>query len=569
MFGSLGSKQKLGDIYLLTGKFGKAYDLFFDAYEKRAYLFGTAGENHFIATHYDNLGKIFFNAGDYKQANKYFDQGIEITEVNKFDDLKSHIFYNKGHCFFKQNSFDQALSCFNNALQFARKLGNKYEIAKILNSRGEIELEKKNYKAAIQEFTEALKINQQIGNKFGESQNHLNMADCYIRTGKSGLAKIHLDKGFVLAQNVGVDALMLDFYHLFTDYYNQNRNAVEAGKYLGLYVSLSERINEENKMELTRLLLTYYKNQIETNTKILQQENELSKLESEQSKLRSQIYLLLFTLALIVIIIGITAYVRKLKTAHQLEKMVGERTRELKESEEKLREVNATKERFFSIIAHDLKSPFATLIGFADLLHSEYEDFSEEQRKEFIEIIRNSSEEIFALLENLLEWTINSTNQIQFIQVNCDLHQVTEQSIALLKKNATNKNIKIQNQIKENTLVFADENMMLTVVRNLLSNAIKFTGNGGEIKMETFLENGSVKFSITDTGIGISNENLKNLFNISTQSTQKGTADEHGTGLGLLLCKEFLAKNGSEIKVESVLNQGTKFYFTLPAIQTS
>jgi len=121
VFGSLGSKQKLGDIFLLTGKFGKAYDLFFDAYKFRSFLLGSRGENHFIATHYDNLGKIFFHAGDYKQANKYFDQGIEITEHHKFVDLKSQILYNKGLCFFKQNAFDQALSCFSNALHFARK----------------------------------------------------------------------------------------------------------------------------------------------------------------------------------------------------------------------------------------------------------------------------------------------------------------------------------------------------------------------------------------------------------------------------------------------------------------
>lgn len=569
IYGSLGSKQKLGDIYLLAGKFGKAYDLFFDAYEHRAYMFGSRGENHLIATHYENLGKIFFHAGNYTQALDYFDQAIKITQENNFDELKYQILYSKGLCYFQLDSMEKASSHFNDAMYFHDKTGNRFEIAKTINSLAEIELKKKNYDPAIRKFSEALTINQQIGNKFGESQNHLNLATCFLKTRKNKLAKTHLDRGFVLAQEIGVDALILEFYHLFSEYYNQNDNPVEAGKYLDLYVPLSEKISEENKMELTSLLLKYYKNQTETNTKVLQQENELSKLESAHNKLKSQLYLLLFTLALIIIIICITAYLRKLKTAHKLEKMVGERTRELKESEEKLREVNATKERFFSIIAHDLKSPFVSLIGFTDLLRNEYENFSEKQRKEFIEIIGNSSEEIYALLENLLEWTLSSTNQIQFTPDHTDLHQVAEQALSLLEKNATNKNISIQNQIKENTFVFADENMMQTVVRNLLSNAIKFTGNGGQIKMETFLENGSVKFSITDTGIGISQENLENLFDISTQSTQNGTANEHGTGLGLLLCKEFLAKNGSEIKVESELNRGTKCSFTLPTIQNS
>jgi signal transduction histidine kinase len=569
VFGSLGSKQKLGDIYLLSGKFGKAYDLFFDAYENRAYLFGTAGENHFIGTNFENLGKIFIQAGNYNQALDYFDRGIKIAEEYNFDELKSQILYSKGLCYFLLDSLDKASSYFYDAMRFPDKSGNRFEIAKTINSLAEIELRKSNFDTAIRKFKEALRINQQIGNKFGESQNHLNLATCFLKTRKIELAKTHLDQGFVLAQRIGVDALLLGFYHLFTDYYNQSGNAVEAGKYLDLYVPLSEKINEDNKMELTRLLLRYYKNQTETNTKVLQQENELSKLESEKSRYKSNQYLLLLAITLITLIAGITRYSRKARAARKLEILVGERTRELTKSEEKLREVNATKERFFSIIAHDLKSPFTSLIGFADLLHNEYDEFSEEQRKEFIEIIRNSSEEIFTLLENLLEWTLSSTNQIQFFPENTDLYQVTEQAISLLEKNADKKNINIQNQVQKNMLVFADENMMRTVVRNLLSNAIKFTGNGGEIKIETIRENGSVEFAITDTGIGISKENLENLFDISTQSTQNGTANEHGTGLGLLLCKEFLAKNGSEINVESELNRGTKFSFTLPAIQNS
>jgi len=567
IYGSLGSKQKLGDIYLLTGKFGEAYNLFFDSYENRNHFAGAKGENHFLATNYENLGKIFSHTGDFKKAIEYFDQGIRITENQNFDELKPRILYSKGICYSKMKDFDNASWCLDQALQAVVKARNNFEIAKILNGIGEIEQARHNCDQAIKTFTNALKINQQIGNKFGESQNHQNLATCYLKNKNFRLAKNHLDQGLLLAQKIDVDELLMGFYQLFTDYFNQTGNSVEEIKYLGLYFPLSEKVNKEDKMELTRLLVKYYQNQTEANTKVLQQEIELNKLDTERSDLKARIFLLVLIFTIILLLLGIAAYYRKLRTARKLEKMVDERTRKLSESEEKLREVTAIRERFFSIIAHDLKSPFSSLIGFTDLLDTEYENFSEKQRKEFIEIIRNSSEEIYALLENLLDWTRNSTEQVQFIPENTDLQQVAEQAILLLGKNAKIKNINIRNQIQENTLVFADNNMVMTVVRNLLSNAIKFTGNGGEIKMEAVKQEGSVNFSITDTGIGMSKETLETLFNISTQITQKGTNNEHGTGLGLLLCKDFLAKNGSEIKVESEVNKGTKFSFTLPAGQ--
>jgi signal transduction histidine kinase len=568
-YGALGCKQKLGDIYLMMGKFGEAYDLFFDSYENRSYLAGSKSEKHFLGTNYQNLGRIFFQTDDFKQALDYYDKGFDLAEKNSFDDLKSEILQSKAECYFKMNEFDKALTCFEEARSFFVKSGNNFGIAGILSSFGEIELAKNDIANAIKNYNEALQINQRIGNKFGEAQNHQQLAECYIISGKPELSKKHILQGLILAEEVGVKRLILKYYQSYIKLSGQTGQSREASKYFDKYIPLSIEINEANKTELSRLLVKYYKTQADAKTIVIKQESELSKLFAEKSLLKSRQYLLLFIFSVILLVIGVTGFIRKLKSARMLEKMVGERTRELRESEEKLREVNATKERFFSIIAHDLKSPFSSLIGFADLLHNEYEEFSEEQRKEFIEIIRNSSEEIFSLLENLLEWTLSSTNQVQFFPENTDLHQVAEQAISLLEKNATNKNISIQNQVQLNTLVFADENMMQTVVRNLLSNAIKFTGNGGEIKMETSIENGFVKFSITDTGIGISKENLENLFNISTQITQKGTNNEHGTGLGLLLCKDFLIKNGSQIKVESELNQGTKFSFTLPAIQNS
>jgi signal transduction histidine kinase len=374
-------------------------------------------------------------------------------------------------------------------------------------------------------------------------------------------------QGLVLAEEVGVKSLILKYYQSFIKLFGKTGQSPEASKYFDKYVPLSIEINEANKTELSRLLVKYYKNQADAKTIVLQQEAELSKLFAERSRFESRQYQLFSIFAAILTVIGVIGFIRKLKSARKLEKMVNERTRELRESEEKLREATASKEKLFSIIAHDLKSPFSSLIGFSDLLTNEYDTFSESDRKQFINYIRNSAEDIFALLENLLAWTSSSTEQIQFNPQPVDLYQIAEQAVFLLKKNATIKNITIQNQILNNTFVFADENMLRTVVRNLLSNAIKFTGSGGIILLKTSREKGFIEFSVSDTGVGISPENLEKLFTLNSEVNQKGTANEHGTGLGLLICKEFLLKNNSDLLVESKLGIGSKFSFKLPKSQ--
>ncbi len=567
VYASLGCKQKLGDIYLMMGKFGEAYDLFFDSYEYRYFFAGIKSEKHFLGTNYHNLGKIFFQTGDFKQALDYYDKGFDLAEKNSFEDLKSEILQSRGECYFKMKEFYKALICYEEARSFFVKSGNNFGIAGILSCFGEIEQANNNVENAINYYNEGLQINQRIGNKFGEALNHQQLADCYIKSGKFELSKIHLDQGLILAEEIGVKSLILKFYQSFTAYFGQTGQSREASKYFDKYIPLSIEINEANKTELSRLLVKYYENQSDARTTVLKQEAELSRLFAERSLFQSRQYLFLFVLALIILGIGVTRYRRKIKTALKLEKMVDERTHELRESEEKLREVTATKEKFFSIIAHDLKSPFSSLIGFSDLLNNEYDEFSEDERKQFILLIRNSSEEIFALLENLLEWTRSSTDQIQFNPETIDLYQITEQTVFLLGKNANVKNITIQNQIFKNSFVFADENMLRTVVRNLLSNAIKFTGSGGDILLKTTNKEDFIEFSISDTGVGISPENIEKLFRINSEVNQKGTANEHGTGLGLLLCKEFLSKNSSELIVESKLGIGSKFSFTLPTAQ--
>lgn len=238
----------------------------------------------------------------------------------------------------------------------------------------------------------------------------------------------------------------------------------------------------------------------------------------------------------------------------------------LKESEAKLKESNATKDKFFSIIAHDLKSPFNSMIGFSEVLNEKFDEYNIEKQKKFISIINQELQGTYKLLENLLYWSRSQRGTIDFKPERLNLYLLVNETNKLLVNLAQNKSINLINQIPENINVEADRDMLLSIIRNLISNAIKFTPKCGEISIKAKLtkDDKFVKILVIDSGVGISKETQSKLFDIGENTTTKGTENETGTGLGLILCKEFVERHGGEIWVESELKKGATFNFTLP-----
>jgi signal transduction histidine kinase len=239
---------------------------------------------------------------------------------------------------------------------------------------------------------------------------------------------------------------------------------------------------------------------------------------------------------------------------------------ELKFSREALKELNATKDKFFSIIAHDLKDPLSFLLLSADSLYNQYDSFDETKRKDYIHRFYNNSQQISELLENLLVWALSQSGSIEIKPGKIDIGTLVTESIDLLKGNAQKKNIALSSQIGPGTFAFADKNMIRTVLRNLISNAVKFTPPGGEVKVNasTSTKGDWLEISVSDTGVGINTQDITGLFRIDVKKSTRGTAKEKGTGLGLILCKEFVEKNNGSIKVTSTPGKGSCFTFTLP-----
>ncbi len=237
---------------------------------------------------------------------------------------------------------------------------------------------------------------------------------------------------------------------------------------------------------------------------------------------------------------------------------------QLEESESKLKELNASKDKFFSIIAHDLKSPFLSLLGYCEILTNEFDVLSDDEKKESIAGIYELSNNSYKLLDNLLQWARIQIGKAEFNPELFNLLYELSPAILLYSQSAKNKHITIENRIERKTFIIADKNMLNTIIRNLISNSIKFCNRGGQIVISSAETSGFVEISVKDNGVGMDENQMCNLFSIDKNISTKGTANERGTGLGLLLSKEMIDKHGGKIWANSELGKGCEFKFTIP-----
>ncbi len=241
--------------------------------------------------------------------------------------------------------------------------------------------------------------------------------------------------------------------------------------------------------------------------------------------------------------------------------------KKLKISEEKLKREVYIKNRFFSIIAHDLRSPFSTLLGFTQIMSQSAHKFSKDELVECATSLNEQANKVFELLQNLLEWSRLQMKGEKQVPIMIHLADLTQEIIAILNLTALEKDISIVNNIN-NECAFADQNMIRTVILNLIANSIKFSQAGGAVIVSASNNGNRVQVNVTDTGVGMSKEQVKKVFSLDHKTSTAGTAGEGGTGLGLLLCKEMLERNKGEIWVESTIGEGSVFHFTLPNVAT-
>jgi signal transduction histidine kinase len=247
----------------------------------------------------------------------------------------------------------------------------------------------------------------------------------------------------------------------------------------------------------------------------------------------------------------------------EINKLLSQQAFEIKKQQRELQKLNSTKDKFFSLVAHDLKTPMSSIIGLLQIFENKYDALEDEKKRRYIQMIKSASVNTYALLDNLLEWSISQTKNIVCSPEKIRIDSIFSQIIELLDPAAKNKKIILRADCSDELDIMADEHMIVTVLRNLVSNGIKYTPENGSVVLRAERHKNYVQISVADTGVGMPKEIIESLFKIEKASSTKGTSGEPGTGLGLIISNDFLIKHHTHLKVKSIINEGTVFYFSL------
>lgn len=512
-----------------------------------------------------NIGLVHDEMDNFSEAIGYFRKALGINQsINDTGSMAIDYDY-LGASYARLKMPDSALVNYYKALYLFKKIGNddRYAIS-LSNIATVIPNYPDSLDKAINYFNMAWKKFQEIGWLHYEVDIQHGIANVLSKQGKFDEAILYYNKSLSLAQQYKRELLIRkEIYLGLSETYQKKGDYKHALDNHIIYSQYIDSIGKKQKFEqIANLEKQYETEQKERSILQLQANQELTNIQLRKNK---QLILLGFVLALLLLLLVFfisKKYLDKIKSNQLLE----EKNRQIKHSEKELRLLNASKNKFFSIIAHDLKNPIHTIMGYSYLLSHGHDRYSEKERHTFAIDIYQSTNNIFRLLENLLEWSKSQTGRLNVTPIETELGRILENSISVLRPLAEIKKIQLSLSCTDDLKVFADPHMIETVLRNLINNAIKFTPENGLVKIAAEQIENEVRINVYDSGVGISAEDVLNLFHIDSKVKRKGTNNEDGSGLGLILCKEFVDKNNGRLWVESTPGKGSLFSFTIPAI---
>jgi signal transduction histidine kinase/predicted negative regulator of RcsB-dependent stress response len=477
-----------------------------------------------IAVNYNGLGDVFTNMNRPDSAIVNFNKALHIFIQTKRNDRQAIALANLATSYTNYpDSLNKAISYLNRAWIIFRELGWNHFEPEIRQGLGDVLFKQGKYAEALEAYSKSLELTKEF------------------------------NRGF---------ALMKSSYQKLSAACEKSGDYKTALKYHILFAHYADSLDQKDKYEQLVNLEKQYDTEKKENEIIrLQAKQDLTDIELRTNKQLKLLGFLTASLLLILVSFMFIKYLDKIKSNHLLE----EKNRQIEKSEQELRILNASKNKFFSIIAHDLKNPLHNVMGYSYLLSKDYDRFTEVERRKFAVDIYQSTNNIFRLLQNLLEWSGSQTGRLKFSPADVEFQQILNNSLSVLRALAEQKNILIKTEPCTDLKVFADPLMIETVLRNLINNAIKFTPEGGSVEITATKNDGRVFVSVIDSGIGVSDEDVQNLFRIDSKVKRKGTNNEDGSGLGLILCKEFVEKNNGSIWAESTPGQGSSFIFTIPS----
>lgn len=501
-----------------------------------------------------NLGKVYNELEEYDESISFFEKSLKTSQTLKDSALVAKIFQNIAISYQNKKDISNALKYNEKANKLAVLIKDTVMIIDVTNNFGTIAYDQQKLDESLSFYRKALDLYRVINDKHGIAFAYNNIGLVYLDKKEYEKSLNYFNKSLALATELDLLDFKGDIYGNLTIYYEQIKDYKKAYYYYDQFNIVHDSLAGEKKHKMISQVQAKY--QLQKNNREL--EELKNKNQSQQNTINSaksvQGYLVALAL-LFVILITATFYLlfKEKKLA-----------RELKLRTEELHHLNVSKDKFFSIIAHDLKNPFNVLVSYTSILKTDLQMFSDNELQQIISDLNQAAENGFNLLQNLLLWTRSQTNRIHVFKTNFNLSDIFEQVKSLVELNLLAKNQTLTLNIDQHLTVYADKDMISTILRNLVFNAIKFSSQGAEIVVKAELNGSSVRVDVIDSGIGIATENIEKLFMIDDNTTTQGTEGETGTGLGLVICREFIEKNDGSIWVKSKLGEGSAFSFTVP-----
>lgn len=523
-------------------------------------------QNNGMLNAYVALGSLYSRQNNFSKAIEYNLKALRIFEASKDRFSLLSRYENIGSIYLNNKQYGQAQVYYLKALRLYRELGNRAGEAITLEKLGQLNFEQRNYEKSKDYFTQSLQIAERANAKplMAATLNQLGEVCLVLQDNAS--AERHFIRSLRIAKELGLKIEQEEAYNGLNRVYQLSNENLKAKAFQALSNSIQDSLfNDSILRSITDMQLLYESQKKQSQIELLKTNEQLKnadlKFKNEQLQRERQIRNYLLVLVGLLLISG-SIFMYFFSRNRRMSADLSKHYAELEIQKQELSRLNNVKDRFFSIISHDLRNNLTTVKLYFDLISNP--GYVATDHSNMTRDIAASVENNIDLLENLLVWASAEIKGIALKAEELNLNNLVEQNIGLLRSSAQAKQISLVNLTDEKDHAYADRNMINLVLRNLISNAIKFTRPHGEVTISSELEGLFLKTTVIDNGVGISSEKLKVLFTQHSNSSTKGTGNEKGTGLGLLLCKDFVERNGGRIWVESEEGKGSCFTFTLP-----
>lgn len=517
---------------------------------------------------FNNLGSLHVAMGDYKTSALYYRRYIQEAKARNNLRKVATGYLNIGNTYSEDQQEDSSQYFYEKALVLARKLGMKTVEAYALGNLAATFIETGDLEKSIAYQTAGLAIEKATNDNIAMIDSHNVLASCYAKLNNRNMALYHYEEAMNIALAIDAKFKMLDLLHsgqeVYADLGHYDKAYAVSRQYQHLNDSL---LNAQRNAQFAELREKYEAEQKEATIDRLEEAQKISDLEIAQKQTENLalgvVVLLLLMLAIFILVVLLQGK-RRRKEVEARNEMITKINKALSKSQDALIQSNKTKDKFFALIAHDLRGPVTSLQGIGRMLNYYAKKGNTDRIEQLIAQVDQSATSVNHLLDNLLKWALSQTEGLNYQPVNIELSRLAEEVRIIFEEALKAKEIELKMDMDE-LVVEADYNMISTVLRNLLSNAIKFSPAGSQVSLSVRVVENSALISISDSGPGMPEKTVHNLLNNQPVSSTRGTQDEKGTGLGLTLCREFIKKHGGDLAISSSEN-GTCISFELSLV---